>query len=97
MAHILKVEAEDDEGWTIFVDRRPIINFDKDGKASLPELPLGEHTLTYELRGAGSKLTMDIDPRPRIIVPVGATWPVKAEITAHGTITSDRIYFIVGD
>jgi len=96
MSRTLKVESEGGEGWAIFVDRMPVIDFNKDGEAPV-DLNVGEHSLTYEIRGSGGKITIDLEGRPRIILPVGGTWPFKAKVPGHSSLTSDRIYFVIGD
>lgn len=95
MTYRLKVEAEDHEGWALFVDRVPVIDFNEDGVAEL-DLGVGEHSLTYDVRGAGAKVAIDLETRPPIIVPLGAEWPFEVEIPDHASGEADRIYFVIG-
>jgi hypothetical protein len=93
MSHKLEVEQDDaTQSCMIFIDRRPVIDPD------LGTLRHGEHSLTYDVRGAGATVKISIagDPTTNVIIPAGATWPFKVTVPDDRTGEADRIYFVVG-
>jgi hypothetical protein len=95
MTYRLTVEAADYEGWAIFVDRLPVIDFNDDGETDL-DLGPGEHSLLYDLRGSGATLSIDLQTRPPIIVPIDAQWPFEVEVPGDSSVAADRLYFVIG-
>jgi hypothetical protein len=79
----------------IFADRDPVIGFNDDGEAQVSFEP-GECTLTFEIFGAGASLSLDLEGRPRIIIPVGAEWPFEVEVREDRSAAAGRIYFVIG-
>jgi len=79
----------------IFADRDPVIDFNEDGEANVTFDP-GECTLTFEIFGAGASLSLDLEGRPAIIIPVGAEWPFEVEVRQDRSAAAGRIYFAIG-
>jgi len=96
MAYVLTAALEGGEGFAIFIDRRPLVDFNSDGESDPMDFRPGEHSLTYEVRGAGAKLTLDLSDHPSIILPVGAEWPFEIKVPNHRTLVADRLYFTIG-
>jgi hypothetical protein len=94
MALTLKVKPDDKViVWAIHVDGRPVVDFNRDLEAFI-NVGLGEHRLTYEVRGAGSTLAIDIAERPRIVQPQ-AEWPFEVEVPDNRPVNYDALYFEV--
>ncbi|CAM5276216.1 hypothetical protein ACFSUK_07740 [Sphingobium scionense] len=84
MAVLLRVDpSEDVLAWAIFIDRRPITNFNRDFE-SLVTLGKGEHRLVIDADGSGATVTVSIDGAT-LVQPAGATWPLKLEVPNNRT------------
>ena len=82
MAYNLKVDQDAATySCVIFIDRVPQLGADQPGGVDV-DLAAGEHSLTYDVRGPGAKVSISLagDPPPTIIVP--ATEPPVSEPTA---------------
>ncbi|WIA54289.1 hypothetical protein N6H05_14580 [Sphingobium sp. WTD-1] len=83
MANLLHVEPSDDVlAWAIFIDRRPITNFNRDFE-SLVTLAEGEHRLVIDADGSGATVTVTIDGAT--LLPEGSTWPLTLEVPGNRT------------
>lgn len=95
MAYTLKVKPGDDViVWAVHIDGRPVVDFNRDLEAYL-KLGAGEHRLTYEVRGPGSALEVDILEKPNIVQPAKAEWPFKVEVPNDRPVVYDALYFEV--
>lgn len=84
MANLLRVDpSEDVLAWSIFIDRRPITNFNRDFE-SLVSLAEGQHRLVIDADGSGATVTVTIDGAT-LVQPAGAIWPLKLEVPDNRT------------
>lgn len=84
MAHTLTIDPDDDTlGYLVFVDRRPVINFNRDLQAQL-NLAAGTHRLVVDARGSGSTVKVTIDGGAVLKDPAGG-WPVTITIPKNQT------------
>ena len=79
MANTLSVDPDGENlGWLIFVDRRPVVDFNRDLKALL-NLSLGHHRLVVDTRGSGSEIKVSIDGGAVLNDPAGG-WPLTISV-----------------
>jgi hypothetical protein len=79
MAHTVTVEPDEDvQAWFVFIDHRPMIDFNRDFKGSLILQP-GRHRLALDVRGSGSTFKVQIDGGAQLIVP-GNGWPLTLAV-----------------
>lgn len=86
MVHTLKVDPDDKVlGWLIFIDHRPVVDFNRDMEAFLNLAP-GPHRLFVNSWGRGSELKISIDGTATMTVPPGA-WPLSIKVPQSKTGT----------
>lgn len=84
MAVLLRVDpSEDVLAWAIFIDRRPITNFNRDFQ-SLVTLGEGHHRLVIDAHGSGATVAVTIDGAT-LVQPAGASWPLTLEVPNNRT------------
>lgn len=84
MAYTLTVEPDDDGlGWLLFIDHRPVMDFNRDLQAFL-NLDPGSHRLVVDARGAGSTVKIKIDGNAQLITPAGG-WPLTVTVPKNKT------------
>lgn len=93
MAYTLTVEpGEDVLGWVVFVDRRPVVDFNRELKSFLHLNP-GKHRLVVQADGAGSTVKVTIDGDATLEEPEGG-WPLTLEVphtkTGHHVVAEFR-------
>lgn len=94
MLFTLSVKPNDDVSlWFIFVDGRPVSDWNRDLQTSL-RLEGGNHRLVYEVHGDGGELEINLEPNPRLTTPIGEAWPYTAKVSGRPRVT-DAIYFEV--
>lgn len=83
MANLLHVEPSDDVlAWAIFIDHRPITNFNRDFE-TLVSLAKGQHRLVIDADGSGATVTVTIDGAT--LLPEGSTWPLTLDVPGNRT------------
>lgn len=84
MAVLLRVDpSEDVLAWAIFIDRRPITNFNRDFQ-SLVTLGEGHHRLVIDAHGSGATVAVTIDGAT-LVQPADASWPLTLEVPDNRT------------
>ena len=84
MAHTLTVEPDADVlAWLVFVDHRPVVDFNRDLQALLNLQP-GTHRLVIDARGPGSTVKVTIDGGAVLTTPAGG-WPLAVSVPGNKT------------
>ena len=85
MAYTLTSDPDDDVlGWSVFVDRRPVTDFNRDFEAVL-KLEPGKHRLVVDCRGAGSTIKVTVDGNAALVSPAGG-WPLTVKVPNTETV-----------
>lgn len=82
MAYTLVVDPNDETlAWFVFIDRRPVINFNRDFQASL-NLNSGSHRVVVHAQGKGATVKVSIEGGAIMTNPAGA-WPLIASVPSN--------------
>lgn len=84
MAYTLTIEPDDKTlGWLVFVDHRPVVDFNRDLQAFL-NLDAGNHRLVVDVRGSGATVKATIDGNAVHVSPAGG-WPLAVTVPNNKT------------
>ena len=83
MFHTVNVDPDKNSlGWILFIDNRPVIDFNRDFEASI-NLAAGQHRLVVDARGGGS--TVEVTIKNATLTQPSGAWPLKVVVPKSKT------------
>jgi hypothetical protein len=94
VAYTIAVEPDDDVlGWLVFIDQRPLLEFNRNLEKSLILEP-GPHRLVVDVRGSGGTVKISIDGGARLKDPADS-WPFSVAVPKTKTGKIVKTEFVV--